>query len=136
MRRRTQGNSRSRPEASDVDGYLAALPGDVRAMLEKLRRTIKTAAPKAKEDIRYKIPAYEYHGPLVFFAAYRDHCSFFGGKSILKTFRKELKPFQISGTTIHFTVDNPLPTSLVRRMVKVRMAEREARARHKQGAYS
>jgi uncharacterized protein YdhG (YjbR/CyaY superfamily) len=63
--------------AKDVDSYLAALPDEVRVTLEKLRRTIKSAAPKSEEVISYQMPAYKYHGVLVYFAAFTNHCSFF-----------------------------------------------------------
>ena len=66
---------RSTPAAS-VDDYLAAVPEDARAALEKLRKTIKAAAPGATEVISYQIPAYRYHGLLVGFAAFKDHCTF------------------------------------------------------------
>jgi uncharacterized protein YdhG (YjbR/CyaY superfamily) len=119
--------------AGDVDGYLAALPDDVRALLEKLRKTIKAAVPMAEEVISYRMPAYKYHGPLVFFAAFDHHCSLFAvGKSILKEFSDELEPFKTSGTTIHFSVDHPLPPALVKKIVKARIKENEARAKLKQ----
>ena len=121
--------------AADVDSYLAALPEDVRVILEKLRRTIKAAAPKAEEVISYQMPCYKYHGPLVYFAAFKDHCSLFAGKTIPKTFRNELKPWHISGTTIHFTAEKPLPLALVRRIVKARIEENESRARGKRDRY-
>ena len=120
--------------ATDVDSYLAALPKNVRAILEKLRRTIKAAAPKAEELISYQMPAYKYHGMLAFFAAFEDYCSLFAGKSIPKTFRNELKPWHISGTTIHFSVEKPLPATLVRRIVKAKIAENETRVRQKRSA--
>ena len=63
--------------AKNVDEYLAAAPEDVRSVLEKLRKTIRSAAPKAEEVISYQIPMFKYHGPLVFFAAFRNHCSFY-----------------------------------------------------------
>jgi uncharacterized protein YdhG (YjbR/CyaY superfamily) len=115
------------PPAKDVDTYLAVLPDDTRIVLEKLRQTIKSAAPKAEETISYRIPAYKFHGPLVFFAAFKGHCSLFvTNSSVLETFKKELEPFQITGTTIHFSPENPLPASLVKKIVRVRMKENEA----------
>jgi len=114
--------------ARDIDTYLAALPQEGRVVLGKLRKVIRAAAPDAEETISYQIPSFRYHGPLVFFAAFRNHYSFYVvSKSILDTFSSELKPFEISGTTIHFSADHPLPASLVRKIVKVRMEENEAR---------
>jgi uncharacterized protein (DUF1697 family)/uncharacterized protein YdhG (YjbR/CyaY superfamily) len=119
--------------AKDVDGYLAALPKETRVMLEKLRKTIQAAAPMAEEVISYRMPAYKYHGPLVFFAAFKDHCSLFAvGKAILKQFGDELRPFVTSGTTIHFTADRPLPAALVRKIVKARIEENASRLEPKQ----
>ena len=63
--------------AKNVDEYLAAAPEEVRPVLEKLRRTIRAAAPNAEEVISYQIPMFKYHGPLVLFAAFRNHCSFY-----------------------------------------------------------
>ncbi|HEY3294789.1 MAG TPA: DUF1801 domain-containing protein [bacterium] len=119
--------------AKDVDSYLAALPDDVRGMLEKLRKTIKAAAPQAEEVISYRMPAFKYHGPLLFFAAWENHCSLYAvSKALLKTLRSDLERYTISGTTIHFSVDNPLPASLVRKIVKARMKDNELRAEQKQ----
>ena len=124
------------PPAKNVDDYLAPLPDEVRAMLENLRKTIRAAAPCAEEVISYRMPAYKYLGPLVFYAAFENHCSLFAvGKSVLKKFRKELKPFKTAGTTIHFSVENPLPRTLVKKIVKERIKENELRAKRKQKKY-
>ena len=121
-----------RAPARDVDAYLAALPEAQRAALEKLRALIKAAAPKAEELISYRIPAYKQNGMLVFFAAFKDHCSLFpASRSILTTFSNELAPFRISGSTIHFSPEHPLPATLIRKIVKARIAQNEARARNK-----
>ena len=121
-----------RAPARDVDAYLAALPEAQRAALEKLRALIKAAAPKAGELISYRIPAYKQNGMLVFFAAFKDHCSLFpASRSILTTFSSELAPFRISGTTIHFSPEHPLPATLVKKIVKARIAQNEARAKNK-----
>jgi len=112
--------------AATVDEYLDAIPDDVRKMLRKVREAIKEAAPKAEEVISYQIPTYKYLGPVVHFAAFKNHCSFFGvSKSLLQNFEKELRPFKVSGTTIHFSVDNPLPAALVKKFVKERIKQNE-----------
>jgi len=117
--------------AKNVDEYLAAAPEDVRSVLEKLRKTIRSAAPKAEEVISYQIPMFKYHGPLVFFAAFRNHCSFYVvSKPIMDVFTSELKPWDTSGTTIHFSAKNPLPASLVKKIVKARIEENEARVKN------
>jgi uncharacterized protein YdhG (YjbR/CyaY superfamily) len=105
--------------AKNLDEYRAATPEEVRPVLEKLRRTIRAAAPKAEEVISYQIPMFKYHGPLVFFAAFKNHCSFYVvSKPIIEAFSSELKPWDTSGTTIHFSAKNPLPASLVKKSSK------------------
>jgi uncharacterized protein YdhG (YjbR/CyaY superfamily) len=117
--------------AKNVDEYLAAVPDEVRPVLEKLRRTIRAAAPMAEEVISFQIPTFRYHGPLVHFAAFRNHCSFFGvSKPVIDRFSSELTPWDTSGTTIHFSAKNPLPASLVKKIVKARVEENEARVKN------
>ncbi|HEX9652389.1 MAG TPA: DUF1801 domain-containing protein [bacterium] len=109
-----------------VDDYLSALPEAVRTTLEKVRQSIKAAAPKAEELISYRIPTYKYLGPLVHFAAFESHCSLIVvNKSIMKIFKKELLSYETSGMTIHFTPDKPLPATLVKKIVKLRIKENE-----------
>ena len=117
--------------ANNVDEYLAGVPDEARPVLEKLRRTIRAAAPKAEEIISFQIPMFKYHGPLVFFAAFRNHCSFYVvSKPVMETFSSELRPWDTSGTTIHFSAKNTLPASLVKKIVKARIEENEARAKN------
>ena len=110
--------------AKDIDEYLSTLPVDVREMLQKLRTTIKSAAPKAEEVISYAMPAFWYHGPLVYFSAFKNHCSFFpANSSLIANMDKELKPYKTAKGTIQFTVERPLPAALVKKIVKARMQE-------------
>jgi len=116
--------------AKNVDEYIAAVLEEFRPVLEKLRRTIRAAAPMAEEVISYQIPTFRFHGPLVHFAAFKSHCSFYGvSKPVMDRFSSELKPWDTSGTTIHFSAKNPLPASLVKKIVKARIEENEARAK-------
>jgi len=122
-----------RPDAipQTVDDYLAALPEEARATLEKIRKTIKAAAPKATEVISYQIPMYKHHGMLVGFAAFKNHCSFFPGAKPVATFKDELKAYKTSKGTIRFPIGKPLPAALVRKLVKERIAENEERLSEK-----
>jgi len=114
--------------AKTVDDYIKALPGDFRSMLEKLRQVIKKAAPEAEEIISYQVPTYKYKGPLIHFAAFKDHCSLIViNKQIIKTFEKELKDYKTTGTTIHFTAAKPLSSTLIQKIVKIRIKENEER---------
>ncbi len=116
-------------KAADVEAYLAACPEPHRTTLIKVRKMIRAAAPKeATEGISYGMPAFRYKGGLVGYAAFKEHCSFFpmSGR-VVEEFAVELKPYKTSKGTIQFPVDNPLPAALVRRMVKARIAQNEAR---------
>ena len=116
----------------DVDEYLASIPKEQRAVLEKLRRTIRSVAPKATEKISYQMPTFTYNGPLVAFAAFKEHCSFFPmNSSLIQKHKDELKPYSTAAGTIRFTVEKPLPVSLVKKLVKIRVKENEAKARER-----
>jgi len=113
----------------DIDEYLAQVPQEARAALEKLRQTIRTAAPKAVEAISYQIPTFKLDGRLlVCFAAFKKHCSFFPGAAVTSGYQKELKNYQTSKGTIRFSPDKPLPAAFVKKLVKARVAENKARA--------
>ena len=111
---------------ASVAAYLRAVPPAPRAALQQLRKTIKAAAPQATEVISYGIPSFKHHGYLVGFAAFKDHCSFFPGTA-LTAFKKELGSYETSKGTIRFTVEKPLPAALVRKLVKARIAQNEAK---------
>lgn len=116
----------------DVDEYLSAVPEKEWAVLEELRRTIKAAAPMAEERISYGMPGFMYNGPLVFFAAQKHHLGFYGVSTVvIDRFKDKLGPFRTSTTTLHFSADNPLPSSLVTEIVKARVEENERRAAEK-----
>ncbi len=108
-----------------IDEYLAALNDDQRAVLEKLRKTIQTAAPKAEECINYGLAAFRLHGKnLVGFGATAKHCAFYlMSGSTVEAHQDELKDYDTSKGTIRFSVDKPLPATLVRKLVKARIAE-------------
>jgi len=113
--------------AKNVDEYLAALPEEARVTLEKIRKAIKAAAPKAAEVISYQMPMYKLNGMLVGFAAFKDHCSFFPGAKPIATHKDELKAYKTSKGTIQFPIGKPLPAALVKKLVKTRIAENEAK---------
>ena len=114
-----------------VEDYLAALPEASRAALEKLRKTIKAAAPDATETISYQMPTFTDHGrSLVSYAAFKDHCSLFPASQAVKdALGDELKPYVTGKATIRFHPDKPLPDALVKRIVKARIEENAARRR-------
>jgi uncharacterized protein YdhG (YjbR/CyaY superfamily) len=111
--------------AKNIDEYLDDLPDKkVRIMLENLRKSIRSVAPHADEVISYSMPGFKYHGSLVYFAAFKNHCSFFpGNSSLIAKMENELKPYRTAKGTIQFTVDEPLPASLVKKIVRARIKE-------------
>lgn len=121
------------PTAHNIDEYLASCLPEVTEVLQRLRLLIKETEPRVVESISYRIPAFSLHGPLVFFAAFPNHLGFYVvDKTIIKKFEQELKPFKTSGTTIHFSVENPLPDSLVIDIVKMRVGDNERREQERQ----
>ena len=117
---------------ADVNIYLASLDSEKRAALQKLRRTIKTAAPDAEECISYGMPAFRLNGLLVAYAGFTNHCSLFPCGST-KPFAKELAAYKTSKGTIQFDPRKGLPESLVRKIVKARVAENAARKKRRAG---
>ena len=112
-----------------IDEYLAALSDDKRAALEKLRKTIRAAAPKAEECISYQLAAFRLNGRmLVAFGATANHCAFYlMSSSTVEAHKDELKDYDTSKGTIRFQADQPLPAALVRKLVKARIAENETK---------
>jgi len=117
--------------AKNVDEYLAGVPTEARATLEKLRKTIKAAAPMASEVISYQMPMYKHHGMLIGFAAFKDHCSIFPGSAVMDTYKEELKGYDTSKGTIRFPVNKPLPAALVKKLVKARIEQNESNVKQK-----
>jgi len=110
---------------ASVAAYLRAVPPAPRAALQKLRKTIKAAAPEATEVISYGIPMFKHHGMLVGYAAFQDHCSLFMSTYVTGRLKKALASYDTSKGTIRFTADKPLPATLVRKLVKARIAQNE-----------
>ena len=114
----------------NVDEYLAGVPEPARSTLNKMRAAIRSAVPpEAAETISYRMPAFKHKGVLVWFAAFSNHCSLFPTASVVQAFKNELKGFSISKGTIHFPTDKPLPTALVKKLVKARVAQNESKKR-------
>ena len=113
-----------------IDVYMAALPDGSRSVLEKMRRTIRAAAPGSEETIAYDMPAFRLAGHfLVAFAAYRNHCSLFpASAAVVDACGDELQPYLSGKGTIRFQAAKPLSAALVRKIVRVRVAEIEARS--------
>ena len=107
----------------DINGYIAGFPEETQVILEKLRRTIRKAAPEAQEVISYQMPAFKYQGILVYFAAYKNHIGFYPTSTGIAAFKKELSAYQTSKGTVRFPIDKPLPLDLTSKIVKFRVKE-------------
>jgi len=134
MKKAKSGKSRSTAKASvapkDVDEYLASVPEPARSTLNKMRATIRSAVPpEATEVISYRMPAFKHNRVLVWFAAFSDHCSLFPTAAVIEKFKNELKSFSTSKGTLHFPTNKPLPTTLIRKLVKARVALNESKNR-------
>ena len=114
-----------RTSASSTEEYLAALDEETRAALEKLRKAIRASAPRAEEYMAYGLPAFRLDGkPLVAFGAAARHCALYPmSGTIVAAHADELADWKTSKGTIRFTPDHPLPATLVRSIVKARIAE-------------
>ncbi len=117
-----------------VEAYLAKVPESARTTLEKIRAAIRAAAPKdAEECISYGMPAFRYKGALVGYAAFKQHCSFFPmSTSLLDDFADDVKNYRTAKGTLQFPPDKPLPAALVKKMVKARVVQNQAKALAKQ----
>jgi uncharacterized protein YdhG (YjbR/CyaY superfamily) len=120
-----------------VDRYIGALAPDRRAALEKLRRTVRAAAPEALEKISYGMPVFYNPRMLVGFASFKEHMTFFVmSTAVMKTLGREFREYTSTAGGIHFTAENPLPVALVKKLVKARVqenAERDRRRRKRPG---
>ena len=110
-------------KAKDIDEYISRFPVEVQAMLEKIRATIKKAAPDAQETISYQMPAFSLNGPLVYFGAYKNHIGFYATGSGNENFKKELSAYEGSKGTVRFRLDQPIPYDLITKMVMFRVKE-------------
>src|ERR1043166_2502306 len=110
---------------ASVAAYLRAVPPAPRAALQQLRKTIKAVAPEATEGISYGIPMFKHHGMLVGYAAFKDHCSLFMSTHLTASLRKAVAPYVPSRGPTRFPAEKPLPATLVRKLVKARIAQNE-----------
>jgi uncharacterized protein YdhG (YjbR/CyaY superfamily) len=123
-----------RTAPKDIDEYIAGFPSDVRPILEKVRATIRKAAPQAQEKIGYGIPTFTLSGNLVHFAGYEKHIGFYPAASGIAKFKRELSGFKSAKGSVQFPLGEPVPYGLIGKIVKFRVAEnsgKTVRARKK-----
>lgn len=110
-----------------VDEYFASLPEAARNNLADLRTIIRQAAPQAQETISYNMPAFQWNGMLVWYAAFQKHIGLYPKASAIATFKNELKGYKTSKGAIQFPMEEAIPAALVKRIVKFRLKENEHR---------
>ncbi|MEW6510925.1 MAG: DUF1801 domain-containing protein [Bacteroidota bacterium] len=117
----------ARKRYSSVKEYLASFSGRARSQMEELRKTIRGAAPDAKEIISYNMPAYRLKRVLVYFAGYKEHIGFYPTSSPIPVFKKELAKYKTSKGAIQIPIGDKIPRGLVKRIVRFRVREEKAR---------
>jgi len=115
----------------DIDEYIASFPKDIQEILEKLRETIRKAAPDAEEIISYQMPTFALKGNLVHFAAYKKHIGFYPAPTGIEVFKKELSAYEAAKGSVKFPLDKPIPFDLIGKIVIFRVKENLERAEAK-----
>jgi uncharacterized protein YdhG (YjbR/CyaY superfamily) len=112
-----------RANPTTIDEYISGFPPDVQAILQKIRATIRAAAPQAQEKIAYRMPTFTLNGNLVHFAAFKKHIGFYPVPSGIEKFKAELSEYEGGKGSVQFPLDKPIPYTLISRIVKFRVAE-------------
>jgi uncharacterized protein YdhG (YjbR/CyaY superfamily) len=119
---------RDQTSPKNLDDYIAGFPPEVQVILEKMRATIRKAAPGAEEAIKYRLPTFVLSGNLVHFGAFKKHIGFYATPTGNKQFREELSAYEGAKGSVQFPMDKPIPFGLVSKMVKFRVKENLARS--------
>ena len=115
----------------NIDEYTAGFPAEIREMLEKVRATIRKAAPDAEEIISYRMPAFRLKGTLVYFAAFKRHIGFYPTSTGIAKFKHDLSAYKGAKGSVQFPYDKPVPYDLISKIVKFRVNENLERAETK-----
>lgn len=115
---------KSKKQPKTVDTYIKTFPKDIQSILNKVRQTIRRAAPGAAETISYQMPTYKQNGKyLVYFAAWKNHIGFYATPSGNLAFKKELAPYKGAKGSVQFPIDEPMPYGLIKKMIGYRVKE-------------
>jgi len=116
---------------NDIDSYIACFPEETQMILQKIRETIRKAAPEAKETISYGIPTFTFYGNLVHFGGYEKHIGFYPGAAGIDSFKDELSAYKGGKGTVQFPLDNSIPYALITKIVKFRVLQNLEKAKEK-----
>lgn len=114
--------------SKDVDEYIATFPAEIQLVLEKVRQTIRDAAPEAEETISYKMPAFKQHGILVYFAAWTKHIGLYPPISGDEPLARAVARYAGPKGNLQFPLNEPIPYDLIERIVKLRLKQDTAKA--------
>jgi uncharacterized protein YdhG (YjbR/CyaY superfamily) len=117
----------SNKQFKTIDEYISMFPDDVQTILNRVRQTIREAAPDAEETINYQMPTFTLNGNLVHFAAFKSHIGFYPTPTGIEAFKEELSPYKGAKGSVQFPIDQPMPLALIRRIVEYRVKENSAR---------
>jgi uncharacterized protein YdhG (YjbR/CyaY superfamily) len=106
-----------------IEEYIYSAPPDVQEKLWELHECIRTAAPEAKEELKWRMPAYSYKKILVTFAVFKKHIGFYPMPSAIKAFAKELTEYKTAEGSVQFPHEKPLPLTLIKKIVRFRVKE-------------
>lgn len=120
-----------KPTSKEIDKYIASFPEEVQTILEKIRKTIRKAAPNAEEIMNYGIPTFTLEGNLVHFAGFKNHVGFYPTPSGIEKFKKELSRYEGAKGSVQFPLDQPIPYDLISRITVFRITENLERAEAK-----
>jgi uncharacterized protein YdhG (YjbR/CyaY superfamily) len=120
-----------KPTSKDVDKFISAYPEEVQQVLNKVRATIREAAPGAEETINYGIPTFTLNGNLVHFSGFKDHIGFYPTPSGIEKFKKELSKYEGAKGSVKFPLAQPIPYDLITKIVKFRVQENLAKKKKK-----
>jgi len=123
--------SRTMAPGTSVDAYIAGFPPEVQARLEQMRQAIAKLVPQATETISYGIPTFKLHGNLVHYAGYANHVGFYPGGAGIAAFQEEIAGYKSAKGSVQFPHSKPLPLALVKKIVKYRVAQNEAKSADK-----
>ncbi len=117
----------SNKQLKTIDEYISMFPDDVQTILNQVRQTIHEAAPEAQETINYQMPTFTLNGNLVHFAAFKNHIGFYPTPTGIEAFKDELSVYKGAKGSVQFPLDQPMPLSLIRRIVEYRVKENSER---------
>lgn len=113
----------AKTDFKNIDEYIETFPPHVQKILQTVRKIVHKAVPEAEEVISYQVPAFKYHGFIVYFAGYTNHYSIAAPPPTMELFKKELSSYQVSKSTVRFPLDEPIPEAIITKIAKFRAKE-------------